>query len=160
MGTGPSTAVPREEGREVKALAVLPPSNTSPHQPTAHFNWHKKNLFAWVMLRMKTTPGCEMKNSLQRTKPPESYSSEVNNSATGFYCSPVNRNTITEEESKPQLGRGNKCLGGSYLTEEMVGGSRPQRGTQATSRALTSDLSMMHPKLHSQQLSKEMKGAW
>lgn len=109
------------------------------------------------MLQMKTTPGCEMKNSLQRTKPPESYSSEVNNSATGFYCSPVNRNTITEEESKPQLGRGNKCLGGSYLTKEMVGGSGRQRGTQTTSRDLTSDLSMMHPKLHSQQLSKEIR---
>lgn len=102
-----------------------------------------------------------MKNSLQRTKQPESYSREVNNSATGFYCSPVKRNTITEEESKPQLGRGNKCLGGSYLTEEMVGGSRPQHGTQATSRALTTiDISTMHPKLHSQQLSKEMKGVW
>lgn len=102
-----------------------------------------------------------MKNSLQRAKPPENYSSEVNNSATGFYCSSVNRNTITEEESKPQLGRGNKYLGGSYLTEEMVGGSGPQHGTQATSRALTTrDLSPMNPKMHSQQLSKEMKGVW
>lgn len=69
-----------------------------------------------------------MKNSLQRAKPPESYSSEVNNSATVFYCSPVNRNTITEEESKPQLGRENKCLGGSYLTEEMWVDPGPSMG--------------------------------
>lgn len=80
-------------------------------------------------------------------------------SATGLYCSPINSNTITAEESKPQLGRGNKtkCLGGTFLAEETVSGPRPQSGTQATSRALTSDLSMMHPKLHAEQPSKELK---
>lgn len=61
-------------------------------------------------------------------------------SATGLYCSPINSNTITAEESKPQLGRGNKTKcsrrGNSEWTQAPL-------GTRATSRALTSDLSCM-----------------
>lgn len=102
-----------------------------------------------------------MKNSLQRTKPPENYSSEVNNSATGFYCSPVNSNTITEEESKPTAGKRKQVSWGLLSHRGNGGWIRPQHGTQATSRALTTrDLGTMLPKLHSQQLSKEMKGVW